>query len=143
VPGVDLNPDTPSLFGFGAQNRDEPAMASSRLELPTGNRTEAAQPMNGIDALLQGPLVGESNVHPFFTIEPLPTDKRLVNCYLDELSDRQQNRRTTWADAYNDVHCSGSPVNGRQDTRWGLHLALMISAASGSQHRRFGGGRAS
>ena len=27
VPGVDLNPDTPSLFRFGAQNRDEPAPA--------------------------------------------------------------------------------------------------------------------
>ena len=27
VPGVDLNPDTPSIFRFGAQNRDEPAPA--------------------------------------------------------------------------------------------------------------------
>jgi hypothetical protein len=27
VPGVDLNPDTPSLFRFGAQIRDEPAPA--------------------------------------------------------------------------------------------------------------------
>src|SRR5262245_44242846 len=27
VPGVDLNPDTPSFFRFGAQYRDEPAPA--------------------------------------------------------------------------------------------------------------------
>ena len=27
MPGVDLNPDAPSLFRFGAQNRDEPAPA--------------------------------------------------------------------------------------------------------------------
>jgi hypothetical protein len=27
VPGVDLNPDTPIIFRFGAQNRDEPAPA--------------------------------------------------------------------------------------------------------------------
>src|ERR1700744_5766511 len=37
-------------------------MASSRLELPTGNRTEAMQPMSGIGSLLQGPLVGESRL---------------------------------------------------------------------------------
>jgi hypothetical protein len=28
VPGVDLNPDTPSIFRFGAQNRDEATPAS-------------------------------------------------------------------------------------------------------------------
>jgi hypothetical protein len=37
-----------------------------------------------------------------------------------------------WADAYNDVHCSGSPANGRQDTPWGLQPAGLTSAASGS-----------
>src|SRR6201987_4784949 len=37
-------------------------MASSRLELPTGNRTEAMQPMSGIGCLLQGPLVGASRL---------------------------------------------------------------------------------
>src|SRR6201996_3409879 len=37
-------------------------MASSRLELPTGNRTEAMPPMSGIGSLLQGPLVGESRL---------------------------------------------------------------------------------
>src|SRR6201985_497346 len=36
-------------------------MASSRLELPTGNR-KAMQPMSGIGSLLQGPLVGESRL---------------------------------------------------------------------------------
>ena len=34
------------------------------------------------------------------------------------------------ADAYNDVHCSGSAANGRQDTRWGLQPAFSTSAAS-------------
>src|ERR1700761_8845315 len=37
-------------------------MASSRLELQTGNRTEAMQPMSGIGSLLRGPPVGESRL---------------------------------------------------------------------------------
>jgi hypothetical protein len=37
-----------------------------------------------------------------------------------------------WAGAYNDVHCSGSSANGRQDTPWGLQPPDLMSEASGS-----------
>jgi hypothetical protein len=36
-----------------------------------------------------------------------------------------------WADAYNDVHRSDGPANGRQDTRWGLQQAFLTSVANG------------
>ena len=39
------------------------------------------------------------------------------------------------------MHCNGSPVNGRQDTRWGLQPAYLTSAASGWSLRRFVGGQ--
>jgi hypothetical protein len=42
------------------------------------------------------------------------------------------NRADDVAAAYNDVHCSGSPASGRQDTPWGLQPAFLMSAVSGS-----------
>ena len=47
----------------------------------------------------------------------------------------EQHRRVFRVDgraAYNDVHCSGSAANGRQDTPWGLQPVFLMSAASGS-----------
>lgn len=54
---------------------------------------------------------------------PLPVSESVSVKCPRQMRPRSDWRRLTWADAYNDVHCSSSPVRKDRTPAWGLQLA--------------------